>query len=408
MTEEEAKWKEAARVLSSDELHDRFAKFVKPRAKKEGSVVPPELPPQPSAAKQRGGRNAARGKGKKAAQAARAAAAAAAAAEADDGAVTIGMVGYPNVGKSSTINALCGMKRVAVTSQPGKTKHFQTIKLTPLVTLCDCPGLVFPTFLNSKAEMVCNGVLSIDQCTDYLSPVALICQRIPQRVLCARYAITYTSDEQAAAAAQSAEAMPADTLTETTEAQRFLYAIAKARGFTTQAHGEPDASRAARLVVKDYISGALFYAMPPPGVSPAEFVAWQGSGPTVDPIIASPSSSSSSSAAAAAQTSSAAPSTMMKGYIKANGRKTRARARARAAAMRRAAISSGMAAAGELDEDEYVGTAHTSGRSGSDNYMRTRWKHSPVPVSVLRDSMRRGQAAAEGGPEDFEDSEGEE
>jgi large subunit GTPase 1 len=35
------------------------------------------------------------------------------------------MVGYPNVGKSSTINALVGEKKVAVTATPGKTKHFQ-------------------------------------------------------------------------------------------------------------------------------------------------------------------------------------------------------------------------------------------------------------------------------------------
>jgi large subunit GTPase 1 len=37
----------------------------------------------------------------------------------------IGMVGYPNVGKSSTINVLYHRKKVAVSSTPGKTKHFQ-------------------------------------------------------------------------------------------------------------------------------------------------------------------------------------------------------------------------------------------------------------------------------------------
>lgn len=35
------------------------------------------------------------------------------------------MVGYPNVGKSSTINVLVGEKRVGVAPTPGKTKHFQ-------------------------------------------------------------------------------------------------------------------------------------------------------------------------------------------------------------------------------------------------------------------------------------------
>lgn len=49
----------------------------------------------------------------------------------DGGRIKLGMVGYPNVGKSSVINALLGAatnahgKRVAVGSTPGKTKHFQ-------------------------------------------------------------------------------------------------------------------------------------------------------------------------------------------------------------------------------------------------------------------------------------------
>lgn len=38
--------------------------------------------------------------------------------------VTIGMVGYPNVGKSSVINALCNKKLVGVGNMPGKTKAF--------------------------------------------------------------------------------------------------------------------------------------------------------------------------------------------------------------------------------------------------------------------------------------------
>ena len=37
-------------------------------------------------------------------------------------------VGYPNVGKSSTINALMKEKKTSVSATPGKTKHFQVIK----------------------------------------------------------------------------------------------------------------------------------------------------------------------------------------------------------------------------------------------------------------------------------------
>ncbi|RKO95157.1 hypothetical protein CAUPRSCDRAFT_13106, partial [Caulochytrium protostelioides] len=53
----------------------------------------------------------------------------------------VGFVGYPNVGKSSTLNALLGAKKVAVAATPGKTKHFQTIHLDDEMILCDCPGL---------------------------------------------------------------------------------------------------------------------------------------------------------------------------------------------------------------------------------------------------------------------------
>jgi large subunit GTPase 1 len=41
-----------------------------------------------------------------------------------DNRMMIGMVGYPNVGKSSVINVICQKKRVGVASMPGKTKHF--------------------------------------------------------------------------------------------------------------------------------------------------------------------------------------------------------------------------------------------------------------------------------------------
>src|SRR3984893_11240285 len=99
----------------------------------------------------------------------------------------IGLVGYPNVGKSSTINALIGEKRVSVSSTPGKTKHFQTIHLSDKVLLCDCPGLVFPNFATTKAELVCNGILPIDQLREFTGPAGLVARRIPRAFLEAIY-----------------------------------------------------------------------------------------------------------------------------------------------------------------------------------------------------------------------------
>lgn len=103
--------------------------------------------------------------------------------------LVVGLVGYPNVGKSSTINALIGEKKVSVSATPGKTKHFQTIRLSPEVLLCDCPGLVFPQFAATKAELVCDGVLPIDQLREFTGPVELVTRRIPQPVLEGTYGL---------------------------------------------------------------------------------------------------------------------------------------------------------------------------------------------------------------------------
>ena len=104
--------------------------------------------------------------------------------------LNVGLVGYPNVGKSSTINALIGEKKVSVSSTPGKTKHFQTIHLSPTLVLCDCPGLVFPQFATTKADLVCDGVLPIDQMREYSAPTALVVKRIPKEVLEATYGLS--------------------------------------------------------------------------------------------------------------------------------------------------------------------------------------------------------------------------
>ena len=48
--------------------------------------------------------------------------------------LTIGMVGYPNVGKSSTINVLIADKKVSVSATPGKTKvEAKTFKVLTLI-----------------------------------------------------------------------------------------------------------------------------------------------------------------------------------------------------------------------------------------------------------------------------------
>ncbi|CCH42603.1 Large subunit GTPase 1 [Wickerhamomyces ciferrii] len=164
----------------------------------------------------------------------------------------IGLVGYPNVGKSSTINALIGSKKVSVSSTPGKTKHFQTIHLSDQVLLCDCPGLVFPNFAYTNGELVCCGVLPIDQLREYTGPSQLVAQRIPKYFLEAVYGIAIPTKSEN------------DGGDGTPTSQELLTAYARARGYMTQGFGSADEPRAARYILKDYVNGKLPYVHPPP------------------------------------------------------------------------------------------------------------------------------------------------
>lgn len=111
------------------------------------------------------------------------------------------------MGKSSTINTILRNKKVSVSATPGHTKHFQvqdppsisqyvcsclppsadvnstlcsrvsfpqTLYVEPGLCLCDCPGLVMPSFVSTKAEMICSGILPIDQMRDHVPAASLI------------------------------------------------------------------------------------------------------------------------------------------------------------------------------------------------------------------------------------------
>ncbi|XP_010941628.1 GTPase LSG1-1 isoform X1 [Elaeis guineensis] len=168
--------------------------------------------------------------------------------------VVVGFVGYPNVGKSSTINALIGGKRTGVTSTPGKTKHFQTLIISDELVLCDCPGLVFPSFSSSRHEMIASGVLPIDRMTEHREVVQVVANKIPRHVVESIYNITLPKPK------------PYEPQSRPPLASELLRAYCSSRGYVSSS-GLPDETKAARQILKDYIDGKLPHFEMPPGAT---------------------------------------------------------------------------------------------------------------------------------------------
>ncbi|KAG0618856.1 hypothetical protein M758_4G095800 [Ceratodon purpureus] len=174
------------------------------------------------------------------------------------GRVMVGFVGYPNVGKSSTINALVGEKKTGVTSTPGKTKHFQTLIISDKLMLCDCPGLVFPSFTTSRSEMVAAGVLPVDRMTDHRGPIQVVANKVPRAVLESTYGFTLPAPK------------PYENPNRPPTAAELLRAYAMSRGQVASS-GLPDETRASRTILKDYLSGKLLFCYAPPNEEQAGF-----------------------------------------------------------------------------------------------------------------------------------------
>lgn len=77
--------------------------------------------------------------------------------------ISVGVIGYPNVGKSSVINTLISKKSCKVAPVPGETKIWQYITLFRNIYLIDCPGVVVDTAGDTEIDSVLKGVVRAER-----------------------------------------------------------------------------------------------------------------------------------------------------------------------------------------------------------------------------------------------------
>ncbi|CAN0321654.1 unnamed protein product [Pylaiella littoralis] len=155
-------------------------------------------------------------------------------------AITVGVIGYPNVGKSSLINSLKRSKAVGVSATPGFTKSMQEIHLDKTVKLLDCPGIVFDD--SDAGATLLRNCVDAEAMTDPTPAVAAVLQRCAPEQLMQVYSIPRFNPDDSFA---------------------FLSLVARKIGKLKKG-GVPDRVQAAKVVLRDWNTGRVpFFTLPP-------------------------------------------------------------------------------------------------------------------------------------------------
>jgi len=100
----------------------------------------------------------------------------------DKQAISVGFIGYPNVGKSSVINTLRTKNVCKVAPIPGETKVWQYITLTKRIFLIDCPGVVYHNH-DSETDIVLKGVVRVANLQDASEHIGEVLRRVKKDYL---------------------------------------------------------------------------------------------------------------------------------------------------------------------------------------------------------------------------------
>nr|CAX73238.1 hypothetical protein [Schistosoma japonicum] len=196
--------------------------------------------------------------------------------------ISVGIIGYPNVGKSSIINALRNKKVCSVAPLAGETKVWQYVTLMKSIFLIDCPGVVYPDG-NTEAELVMKGVVRVEYLQQPDLYIRDVLERVKPEFLQARYNLpplspadveSYLQKEFINNDVTNNSGCDKDTnksnlshsitpLSWSDYPELFLETLARQSGKLLKA-GEPDLNTTAKRVLNDFQRGRLPYFVKPP------------------------------------------------------------------------------------------------------------------------------------------------